>query len=156
MSFFKKQYKIIKYITILYDNFFIITQTRNNSFENNLILRQSTIKQSVKVHRLKNSITSNFFKNSIFEKISLYIRGSISVFYTTNNNTSVINYSNTSIYNLILCLKLNHKLYSAKEINKVFLNYYPNKYYYEFIAKLLGGPNLLYNLTKIYFEKSSS
>ena len=86
-------------------------------------------KEELKCSQVLNSLMIKIIKNSIFKNISVLIHGLILLLHTNNTKLSLQQLDNISVLINLLCLKLNNKVYSKRQVkNLKQLSYIENIY----------------------------
>jgi hypothetical protein len=128
MSFNLKFYKRLKiqYYFRKINFFFFYHGTSLNSIDW-IQIEQLLNKNELKYFRMTNTLMINILKDSIFKNLHVLIHGPIILLNTNNTKLIVKKLENMSTWISLLCLKLNTKIYSKKQIkNLKTLSYIEN------------------------------
>lgn len=98
-------------------------------------LEQLLDKEKLKCFQILNSLMVRIINNSIFRNLKILINGLVLLLHTTNKKLTLKKLNNISSLLNLLCLKLNNKIYSKKQIkNLKKLSYIGNIYlFYSFM-----------------------
>ena len=120
MSFNLKIYKRlkIKYYFKKINFFFFYHGTFLNSIDW-IKIEQLLNKNELKYFRIFNTLMINMLKNSIFKNLTILMHGPIILLNTNNTKLSLKKLENMSPWMSLLCLKLNTKIYSKKQIKNL-------------------------------------
>lgn len=142
MEFNLKTYKHlkIKYYFKKINFFFFFHGTSLNSI-NWTKIEQLLNKDDLKYFRVFNTLMITLIKNSIFKNLTILIHGPILLLHTNNTRLTLKKLNNISLWISLLCLKLNNKVYSKKQIKKLKrLSYLENVHLFynsmQFIIKM--------------------
>lgn len=126
MEFKPKKYKLLKLKNyIISEKKFIIYNIINSNLYNLKILEKKLKISTIKYYKLSNKLIFNSFKNSIFKNITIIL----------NNPIIFINKFDRNYKLSFICLKLNNKIYSKKDLKNLNkINY--KKIFYTFNKKL--------------------
>ena len=121
MKLEKNNYKILKTKKYIKNNslFFIFNGHVNT--KNLTLAQQNFLKLNLNSHKIYNSLTKTILKNSIYINYSFMVRGSM-IFVTLVNKKINLKMKNLIDYNKtfkLICLKLNHKIYSFLQIKNI-------------------------------------
>jgi hypothetical protein len=132
MSFNLKIYKRlkIKYYFKKINFFFFYHGTSLNNIDW-IKIEQLLNKNELKYFRVFNTLIINMLKNSIFKNLTVLMHGPILLLNTNNTKLIVKKLENMSLWISLLCLKLNTKIYSKKQIkNLKKLSYIENVFFF--------------------------
>lgn len=76
-------------------------------------------KNELKYFRIFNTLMINILKNSIFKNLTVLMHGPIILLNTNNTKLTLKKLENISSWINLLCLKLNTKIYSKKQIKNL-------------------------------------
>lgn len=117
MDFSLKTYKNLKIKSCFKTTNFLFFLHGISSKKTNWI----KIEQLLKTYTLSyfwvlNSLSINILKNSIFKNLVFLIQGPIFIFTNNNRRLGLKSLENLSLFIDLLCLRLNDKVYSRKQI----------------------------------------
>jgi hypothetical protein len=149
MSFNLKIYKRlkIKYYFKKINFFLFFHGTSLNNLEW-IKIEQLLNKNELKYFRIFNTLMINILKNSIFKNLTILIHGPIILLNTNNTKLIIKKLENISSWINLLCLKLNTKIYSKKQIkNLKKLSYIEN------VSLFFNAMQLLIKMPYYKFKK---
>ena len=116
--------KVYKHLKIKYFfktvNFFFFFHGTSLNNENWIKIEQILVYNELKYFRVFNTLVYNILKNSIFKNVTLLIHGPIILLRSTSTNPlSYKTLENISSLIDLLCLKINNKVYSKKQIQNL-------------------------------------
>ena len=152
MNFNLKIYKNLK-IKYYFKNisFFLFFQgTYLNSIDW-LKIEQLLNKNELKYFRIFNTLMINILKNSIFKNLIILMHGPIILFNNSSTKLIINKLENISLWINLLCLKLNTKIYSKKQIkNLKKLSYIKNaSLFFNFMQLLIKMPYYKFKNKKV-------
>ena len=120
MSFNLKIYKRlkIKYYFKKINFFFFYHGTSLNNIDW-IKIEQLLNKNELKYFRIFNTLMISMLKNSIFKNLTVLMHGPIILLNTNNTKLTLKKLENISSWINLLCLKLNTKIYSKKQIKNL-------------------------------------
>lgn len=148
MSFNLKTYKLLKIKNYFKKiNFLFFFQGTSLDKINRIKIEQLFNKEEFKYFQVINSLTVKIMKDSILKNLTPLIHGSILLVHTNSKKLTLKKLNNISIFINLLCLRLNNKIYSKKQIkNLKKLSYIENIYlFYSFMQMNL---KMLYYIFK--------
>ncbi len=138
MSFNLKDYKWLK-IKYYFKkvNFFFFFHNPALDNENWVKVEQAFFNSKLQYYRVFNSLILNVLKVSIFKNLATLIHGSIILLNSKIDKLTLKKITDNAVIINFLCLKLNNKIYSSKQIkNLVEFSYEKNIYLF---YKMLNG-----------------
>lgn len=149
MHFNLKTYKYLK--TKFYFkkmNFFFFFHGISLDNANWIITEQSLADHELNYFRVFNTLIINTFKNSIFKNLIILIHGPIILINNKNYEFSLRKLENVNPLINMLSLKLNNKIYSAKQVKNIkHLSYVKNIILFHNVINIFGRMPY-YKLTK--------
>jgi len=144
MTFNLKTYKRLKiknYLKKINFYFFFHGCSVNNI--NWIKIEQLLSAENLKCFQIFNTLSINILKNSIFENLTKLIHGPIVFIHAKNNKLILKKLDEISGWINLLCLKLNTKIYSKKQIKNIKkLSYIENvRFLYESIQFFVKMPS---------------
>ena len=121
MKLEKNNYKILKTKKYIKNNNFFFIFNGHVNTKNLTLAQQNFLKFNLNSYKIYNTLTKTILKNSIYTNYSFMVRGSM-IFVTSMNKKidlkikKLIDYSNRF---KLICLKLNHKIYSFLQIKSI-------------------------------------
>lgn len=121
MQLEKNNYKILKTKKYIKNNslFFIFNGHLNT--KNWTSTQQNFFKLNLNSYKIYNNLTKTILRNSIYKNFNLMIHGSI-IFVNFKNKKINLEMKNLLNYNKkfrLVCLKLNHKIYSLFQVKNI-------------------------------------
>ena len=126
MDFNLKTYKRLKikhYFKTVNFFFFFHGVALNN--ENWTKTEQFFFRQKLQYFRIYNTLLTNILKNSIFKNLNVLVHGLLVLIKNQERKLTLKELKDNNPLTNILCLKLNNKIYSSKQIEKIREFSYP-------------------------------
>ena len=122
VKFCIKNYKLLKTKKIFKGiHFFLIYNTTNSS--NNINLNKNLKRFNLEHYKLKNNITKQILKNSLFKNYKFLIKGLVILIFPKTD----VNLKKLKTLSTLIGIKLNNKIYSINQIDNLnSLNYNQN------------------------------
>ena len=120
MSFNLKTYKCVRikhYFKKI--NFFFFYHGTCLNDTNWIKIKQLLSKEELKYFKAVNTLMVKSVKNSIFKNLTLIIHGPILLLHTGNTKLILKKLNSLNSWMSFLCLKLNNKIYSKKQITNL-------------------------------------
>lgn len=120
MDFNLKTYKRlkIKYYFKAVNFFFFFHGTSLNN-ENWIKIEQTLVENRLQYFRVYNTLMVGILKDSIFKNLAILIHGPIILLNNENTKLTLKKLKNSNPLMSLLCLKINNKIYSKKQIENL-------------------------------------